>query len=88
MYREFLDFTRFSRIPIFRFSDRFLKVYERRKVPKDDPLWDSLVQGDVEKQLEEGIFEWQHGGYEYLVEIKDRYEYTYLSKKKRKNIHE
>ena len=35
----------------------FAKEHKRRKVPKDDPLWDSLVQGDVEKQLEEGIFE-------------------------------
>ena len=35
----------------------FAKEHKRRKVPKYDPLWDSLVQGDVEKQLEEGIFE-------------------------------
>lgn len=64
------------------------KTHRRRKVPQSDPLWDSLVQGDVEKQLEDGIFPWEHGGYMYTVEITERYEYNYLSRRKMKNIHE
>lgn len=66
----------------------FAKKHKESKVPHSDPLWDSLVQGDVEKQLEDGIFAWKHGGYMYTVEITDRYEYNYLSKRKLKNIHE
>ena len=64
------------------------KPHKRRKVPQSDPLWDSLVQGDVEQQLEDGIFPWEHGGYMYTVEITERYEYNYLSRRKMKNIHE
>lgn len=64
------------------------KPHKRKKVPQSDPLWDSLVQGDVEKQLEDRIFPWEHGGYRYLVEITERYEYNFLDKKKMKNIHE
>ena len=64
----------------------FAKEHKRRKVPKDDPLWDSLVQGDVEKQLEEGIFEWQHGGYEYLVEIKTVMSILTLARKNAKTF--
>lgn len=66
----------------------FAKKHKAKKVPQSDPLWDSLVQGDVQKQLEQGIFAWEHGGYIYTVEITDRYEYNYLSRKKLKNIHE
>ena len=40
----------------------FTKKHKPKKVPDDDPLWDSLVKGDVEKQMEDGIFEWEHGG--------------------------
>ena len=42
--------------------------------------------GDVEKQLADEIFEWEHGGYDYLIEIKERYTYNVLSKKKKSNI--
>lgn len=66
----------------------FAKKHKPKKVPDDDPLWDSLVKGDVEKQMEDGIFEWEHGGYDYLIEIKDRYTYNILSRKKKPNIHE
>lgn len=66
----------------------FAKKHKTHKVPKSDPLWDSLVQGDVEKQLEDGVFLWEHGGYMYTVEIKDKYDYNLLSKRKLKNIHE
>lgn len=66
----------------------FAKKHKPKKVPDDDPLWDSLVKGDVEKQMEDGIFEWEHGGYDYLIEIKDRYTYDILSRKKKPNIHE
>ena len=66
----------------------FAKKHKTHKVPKSDPLWDSLVQGDVEWQLEQGVFNWQHGGYDYVVEINERYDYNYLSKKKIPNIHE
>ena len=64
------------------------KPHKRKKVPQSDPLWDSLAQGDVEQQLEDRIFPWEHGGYRYLVEITERYEYNFLDKKKMKNIHE
>lgn len=66
----------------------FAKKHKSKKVPNDDPLWDSLVRGNVEQQMEEEIFEWEHGGYDYLIEIKDRYTYEVLSKKKKRNIHE
>ena len=66
----------------------FAKKHKARKVPESDPLWDSLVQGDVEDQLEQRIFPWEHGGYKYLIEIVERYEYNYLDKKEMKNIHE
>ena len=66
----------------------FAKKHKAKRVPQSDPLWDSLVQGDVQKQLEQGIFAWEHGGYIYTIEITDRYEYNYLSRKKLKNIHE
>lgn len=66
----------------------FAKKHKANKVPQSDTLWDSLVQGDVEKQLEQGIFAWKHSGYIYTIEITDRYEYNYLSKRKLKNIHE
>lgn len=66
----------------------FAKKHKPKKVPKDDPLWDSLVKGDVKQQMEDGIFEWEHGGYDYLIEFKDKYTYDILSKKKKPNIHE
>lgn len=66
----------------------FAKKHKAKKVPNDDPLWDSLVQGDVEQQLKDGIFEWEHGGYDYLIEVTERYEYHTLSRKKKPNIHE
>lgn len=66
----------------------FAKKHKTKKVPNDDPLWDSLVKGDVEQQLKDGIFEWEHGGYDYLIEITDKYSYNTLSKKKKRNIHE
>lgn len=66
----------------------FAKKHKPKKVPNDDPLWDSLVKGDVKQQMEDGIFEWEHGGYDYLIEFKDKYTYDILSKKKKPNIHE
>ena len=66
----------------------FAKKHKTKKVPNDNPLWDSLVQGDVEQQMKDGIFEWEHGGYDYLIEIKEKYDYEILSKKKKPNIHE
>lgn len=66
----------------------FAKKHKPKKVPNDDPLWDSLVKGDVKQQMEYGIFEWEHGGYDYLIEFKDKYTYDILSKKKKPNIHE
>ena len=66
----------------------FAKKHKSKKVPSDNPLWDSLVRGDVEQQLKDEIFQWEHGGYDYLIEIKDRYTYEILSKKKKQNIHE
>ena len=64
----------------------FAKKHKPKKVPNDDPLWDSLVKGDVKQQMEDGIFEWEHGGYDYLIEFKDKYTYDILSKKKKPNI--
>ena len=65
----------------------FVKKHKRKKVSSDNPLWDSLVQGDVEKQLEDEIFEWEHGGYDYLIEITEKYQYNIFSRKKKPNIH-
>ncbi len=66
----------------------FAKKHKPHKVPKDNPLWDSLVKGDVKAQLDDEIFHWEHGGYDYLIEITERYEYNILDRKKMKNIHE
>lgn len=33
------------------------------------------------------IFEWEHGGYDYLIEITEKYQYNILSRKKNPNIH-
>lgn len=65
----------------------FAKKHKTKKVPNDNPLWDSLVQGNIKQQLEEGIFEWEHSGYDYLIEIKEKFDYEILSKKKKPNIH-
>lgn len=66
----------------------FAKKHKARKVPSDDPLWDSLVKGNADEQMKDGIFEWEHGGYDYLIEIKGKYTYNVLSRKKKPNIHE
>lgn len=66
----------------------FAKKHKRKKVPSSDPLWDSLVQGDIEQQMQDEIFEWEHGGYDYLIEFVDKYSYNILDKKKKPNIHE
>ena len=66
----------------------FAKKHKARKVPSDDPLCDSLVKGNADEQMKDGIFEWEHGGYDYLIEIKDKYTYNVLSRKKKPNIHE
>lgn len=65
----------------------FAKKHKTKKVPKSDPLWDSLVMGDVKQQMEDEIFEWEHGGYDYVIEFVDKYSYNILSRKKKPNIH-
>lgn len=65
----------------------FAKKHKTKKVPKSDPLWDSLVMGDIKQQMEDEIFEWEHGGYDYVIEFVDKYSYNILSRKKKPNIH-
>lgn len=65
----------------------FAKKHKTKKVPKSNPLWDSLVMGDVEQQMEDEIFEWEHGGYDYVIEFVEKYSYNILSRKKKPNIH-
>lgn len=64
------------------------KKHIRKTVPRSNPLWDSLVMGDQKQQKEDGIFYWEHGGYEYLIEYGDDYDYKILSRAQKKNIHE
>ena len=66
----------------------FAKKHKAKKVPRDNPLWDALVSSDVKKQLDDRIFAFEHGGYDYGVEIKERYDYEILSRKRKKNIHD
>ena len=65
-----------------------VKKQKRTKVPRSNALWDSLVMGDVDKQLEDGVFYWEHGGYSYTIETTERYEYTIVNKTKIPNIHD
>lgn len=76
-YRQKMDLEYFAK-----------KKPKRRKVPRSNPLWDSLVMGDKKWQKEEGIFPWEHGGYEYLIEYHEDYEYSIIMKRKKPNIHD